>query len=189
MSEPQVKGMAVINARDWLEQRLGAGWFIAAAREHDPSWPDRVLPGEWYSVRTELHVFERAFEALDGYESLEQLMMVIAADVALKDLNGILRAFLWVASPRMFLRTAPKIWDTYGDFTRIDKLDNQANHFRVYISDIPADIVGWIASAWQGFLPPALELAGGRDPRGEIIERRETPGAQTWELVYELRYS
>ena len=34
----------------------------------------------------------------------------------------------------------------------------------------------------------ALELAGAKNPRGEISGRRQTPGAETWELEYTLRY-
>ena len=45
-----------------------------------------------------------------------------------------------------------------------------------------------VLAAWRGFLPPALELAGAKNPRGEISGRRQTPGAETWELEYTLRY-
>lgn len=188
MIEPQVKGMAIINARDWLDERLGAGWFTGQARTKDLEWPERVLPGDWYSVRTELHVFKRAHEQLDGFDSLEQLMATISKEVALNDLTGILRAFLWVASPRMFLRTAPMIWSTYANFTTIGDMNNDAGHFNVKVSDIPADIVTWVAAAWHGFLPPALELAGGQDPVSSIEDRQQSAGAETWEFVYHLRY-
>ena len=44
----------------------------------------------------------------------------VTAEIARADLQGILRAFLWVVSPRMFLSTAPRIWATYANFTKIE---------------------------------------------------------------------
>lgn len=189
MTEPHVKGMAVINSRDWFDDRLGAGWFTRTAREFQPDFPDRLLPGDWYSVRTTLHVYARGVTQLGGYESTKQMMEAVSGEVALKDLNGILRAFLWVASPRMFLRTAPKIWDTYCDFATPEVRSNEVGRFVVEVSNIPADVVDWSVAAWTGFLVPALKLAGGQDPKVAVSETRQTPGAETWEFVYELTYS
>jgi hypothetical protein len=188
MSEALVKGLAVINTRAWYDERLGANWFVHTAREREPAWPDRVLPGDWYSARTILHVHQRALEQLGGYESIRQLMEEIAGEVALKDLNGILRAFLWVASPKMFLRTAPRIWDTYCNFGTPEVLSNENERFLARITDIPADLVEWVKAAWTGFLVPALKLAGGKDPKVAIHDVKQTAGADTWEFVYELTY-
>jgi hypothetical protein len=189
MTEPRVKGLAIINMRNWFDERLGAGWYLRTARELEPDWPERLLPGDWYSVRTSLHAYVRGFEQLGGYESVQQLMEDVSGEVALKDLNGILRAFLWAASPKMFLRTAPKIWDTYANFATSEVLSNEAGRFLVKVGGIPSDLVGWTTAAWTGFLVPALKLAGGKDPEVVVSERRQTPGVETWEFVYELTYS
>jgi hypothetical protein len=188
MSEPLVKGLAVINTRVWYDERLGAGWFTSTAREREPDWPDRLLPGDWYSARTILYTHERGLEQLGGYESIRQLMEDISGEVALKDLNGILRAFLWVASPKMFLRTAPRIWDTYCKFATPEVLSNETGRFQVRVADIPADLVEWVKAAWTGFLVPALKMAGGNEPKVAISEVKQTPNTNTWELVYELTY-
>lgn len=188
MSGPQVKGMAMINFRSWLDGRLGDGWFTRTAKQHDPNWSERLLPGEWYAVSTSYYVYERAYEQLDGYDSLESIMAVVAGEVALNDLNGILRAFLWVASPKMFLRTAPRIWDTYANFAIPTIVANDNGRFEAKVSEIPAEFISWVAAAWKGFLPPALELAGGKNPLATIRDRKQTPGATTWEFIYELRY-
>jgi hypothetical protein len=189
MREPQVKGLAIINMRAWFDERLGAGWYTKTAREREPDWPDRVLPGDWYSSRTSFHVYKRGFEQLGGYGSVQQLMEEVSGEVALKDLNGILRAFLWVASPKMFLRAVPKVWDTYANFATPDVLSNEVGRFVAKVSDIPADVVDWVTSAWAGFMIPALQLAGGKDPKVTISEVRKTPGTETWEFVYQLTYS
>lgn len=188
MGEPQVKGMAILNSRAWLDARLGAGWFVETARAHDPEFPERILPGEWYAVRTHQFVYERAFEALEGYASCRELMQAATVEVALNDLNGILRAFLWAASPKMFLRTVPKVWETYADFTGLEILRNDTGHFEARVFEIPADVREWVAAAWAGFLPPALELAGGKEPQATIRDLQPTAGMESWELICEIRY-
>lgn len=188
MSEPRIKGMAVINARDWIDERLGAGWFTQITQSFDPEWPERLLPGDWYPVRPEFATFEAAHELIDGYDSLEDMLAALAGDVALKDLNGMLRAFLWAATPRMFLRTTPMIWDTYVNFTKISNIDNPQGCYAATVVEIPEDLVVWVAGSWRGFLGPALELAGGVNVRSEIRDRRKTPGADTWEFVCQMRY-
>jgi hypothetical protein len=189
MSGPRLKGMGVINIRDWFDERLGAGWYSRTAREHDPDWPDRLLPGDWYSVYTTFHVYKRGYEQLGGLGSLAQLMEDASAEVAVKDLNGILRAFLWVASPKMFLRTIPKVWNTYANFAAPEVLGNEDGRFLIKVSDFPADLVDWMTPSWKGFLIPALKLAGGKDPKVVISEVKQTPGAETWEFLFELTYS
>jgi hypothetical protein len=189
MSEPLVKGLAIINMRNWMDERLGAGWFTRTARERDPDWPDRLLPGDWYSVRTSMYIYERGFEQLRGYESLQQLMADAAGETAVKDLNGILRAFLWAASPKMFLRTAPKIWETYANFATTEVLGNEVGRFSAKVSDFPGDIIDWMTAAWTGFLVPALKLAGGKEPQVAISNVKQTPGKDTWEFVFDLTYS
>jgi hypothetical protein len=189
MSEPCFKGMAYINLRDWFDERLGAGWYARTAREVDPEWPDRLLPGEWYSVRPGLHCYAQGFEQLDGYQSLEHLMETVAGAIALVDLNGILRAFLWVATPKLFLRTTPKIWGTYANYGTAEVISNETGRLRVRVSEVPQFVLHWVMAAWRGFLGPAVQLAGGKEPKTSTSEAKQTPGAETWEFVYEMTYS
>jgi hypothetical protein len=100
-----------------------------------------------------------------------------------------MRAFLWAASPKMFLRTAPKIWDTYANFTKSEVLSNEPGRFLVRVSEIPSDVITWVMAGWKGYLVPALELAGGKQPKVAISEIQQTPGEDAWEFLYELTYS
>jgi hypothetical protein len=189
MTEPRLKGMGMINVRSWFDQRLGEGWFIRTAREFDPEFPERLLPGEWYPVRVCVHVYKRGFEQLGGYDSQHQLMEIVSREVALNDLNGIMRAFLWATTPKMFLRATPKIWASYTDFATVEVATNETGRFTVRVSDISEDLISWVTSAWAGFLIPALKLAGGKDPQVTISEVKQTPRTNTWEFSYELTYT
>jgi len=189
MVEPKIKGFAVIKARDTLEAQLGEGWLTQTAREQDPAWPERLLPGEWYPLSTHYYAMERAHAALGTSPSLRAMVTELARDTAIEDLNGLLRAFLWVATPRMFLRTATRIWDTYANFTTVSEIDNAEDCYTVHIVEIPAEFVDWVAGCWLGFLPAALELVGAEEVKGEILDAKPSEGADTWELRFRMTYT
>jgi hypothetical protein len=183
---PEVKGPAIMGARDWLDARFGAGHFAKLAREQDPKFPERILPGDWYPVRPLVHALQRSVAQLDEFDGLEPFVTMLAGESAKQDLRGIYRAFLWVASPRMFLRAAPTIWGNYANFGVLGETENETGRYVVRIREIPRDLVEWLAGAWQGFLPPAVELAGGKHARASVLERK--PGGAGWELHYQLTY-
>lgn len=186
-TNPQVKGPGLMSTREWLDARLGSGYFVGLAREIDPKFPERILPGDWYSIRPLIHALQASVARLDDVDSFEQLVEIIAAENARQDLRGIYRAFLWVASPKMFLRAAPTVWGNYADFGSIADVQNEPGRYAVRLTEIPRDLVEWVAGAWKGFLPPAVELAGGRNPRASVPERKPG-GAGGWEIRYELSY-
>ena len=188
MAEPRFKGLVYINHRDWFDERLGAGWFTSVVREIDPEWPDRLLPGDWYSARPGVHAYDRAFVQIEGYESKEQMMESVAGMVALNDLNSFLRAFLFVATPKMFLRAVPKIWATYANFGVAEVISNETGRLVVRINEIPQFVLVWTMASWRGFLVPAVQLAGGKKPRTSTRDVKPKPGTDMWEFVYELTY-
>ena len=184
---PAVKGPAVMGGRDWLDARFGPGHFLKLAREQDPKFPERILPGDWYPVRPLVHALQRSVAQLDEFADFESFVAMLAGESAKQDLRGIYRAFLWVASPRMFLRAAPTVWANYANFGVLSDIENDQGRFLVRIHDIPRDLVEWLAGAWKGFLPPAVELAGGKNPRATVLDRKPS-GAGGWEIRYQLTY-
>lgn len=191
VSNPEfsVKGTATITTRDWLDERLGPGWFIKTVREQQASWPERMLPGDWYELRPQMHALRKAVGQIAGHDSVESILEVVAGLTAEKDLTGVHRAFLWAANPRMFLLAVPRIWTTYCQFGKVEVLENQPSRFSAHVQAIPPDLMDWVAGSFCGFLPPALRLAGGKEPVAEIRERRRSRGVETWEMIYDLRYN
>jgi hypothetical protein len=182
-----VKGLAIITCRDWIDARFAPGHFMAFAREKDSKFPERVLPSDWYPVRPVVHALQRSAAELDEFDGFESFVTMLAGESAKQDLRGIYRAFLWVASPRMFLRAAPKIWASYANFAVVSDIENEPNRFQACIREIPRDLVDWLAGSWKGFLPPAIELAGGKNPRAAVLERKPS-GSGNWEIQYQLTY-
>jgi hypothetical protein len=187
-SEFTIKGTATIMSRDWLDERLGPGWFLRTVREKEPKWPERMLPGEWYGLRPQMHAWRKALPQVQGHDSVESMLEVVAGLTAEKDLTGLHRAFLWAANPRMFLLAVPRIWTTYCRFGKVEVVENVPGRFSAHVQSIPFDLVDWAAGSFRGFLPPALKLAGGKNPVGSIRDKRRSADADSWEMVYDLRY-
>lgn len=187
-TEHSIKGTATIVSRDWVDERLGAGWFHATATSNFPDWPERLLPGDYYPLRPQVHVWQRVLAQLDGYHTVEQLVQEAAGATAKSDLNGIYKAFLWVASPQMFLRAVPRLWASSVRFGELESLENAPGRYRARIHGVPEDLLDWSAGAVAGFLRPALLLAGGKSPDSKVTDRKPN-GAGNWELQYQLTYS
>jgi hypothetical protein len=135
-----------------------------------------------------MHAWRKAVPLVDGHDSVESMLEVVAGRTAEKDLTGVHRAFLWAANPRMFLLAVPRIWTTYCRFGKVEVIENLPSRFSAHVQLIPADLMDWVAGSFRGFLPPALLLAGGKEPVASIRERRRSRGTDTWEMIYELRY-
>ena len=186
-SEFTVKGTATIVSRDWVDERLGAGFFHTTALEEFPKWPQRLLPGDYYPLHPQMHVWRRVLGRIDGFDSVELMVSAAAATTAERDLNSIYKAFLWAASPQLFLRAVPRLWASYVRFGELETVENVAGKYRARISGIPEELLDWATGSVAGFLRPALLLAGGTSPNSQVLERRRA-GDQTWEFEYQLTY-
>lgn len=176
-------------SRDWLDERLGAGWFHTTVTSQFPDWPKRLLPGEFYPLRPQLYAFRSALGRVNGFNDVELMVQQAAALTAERDLNSIYKAFLWAASPQLFLRAVPRLWSMYVSGGELSTTENKPGIYRAHISGIPEDLLDWAAGAVAGFLRPALLLAGGTSPDSQITGRRPTAHANLWELEYRLVYS
>lgn len=186
--EYTVKGTPAMCSRDWLDERLGEGWFHKTITAEHRKWPQRLLPGEYYPLRPQVHAFKAAIGRIDGFDSVELMVQQAAAATADRDLNSIYKAFLWAASPQLFLRAVPRLWSMYVRFGELTTTDNRPGLYQAQIDGIPQDLLDWSAGAVAGFLRPALLLAGGSSPDSQITGRRAS-SAGLWLLEYRLTYS
>ena len=190
MSKPEltVKGTPTIVSREWIDERLGDGFFHQTVTKKFPDWPQRILPGEYYPLRPQMFVWRKALGRIDGYPDVESMIRDAAAVTAERDLNSIYKAFLWAASPHLFLRAVPRLWSSYARFGAFETLENVPGMYRARISEIPEELLDWAAGSLAGFLRPALLLAGGTSPDSQITDRRASAGEE-WEIEYRLGYS
>ena len=171
-----VRGSHVCQAARWVDDHLEAGAFVRLARELDPDWPEHFELRGAYVVGPMIHALEAASERV-GIE-FEEAATEVAVANAREDLSTIYRAFVWVAGPVMLLNSVPRLWSLYVDFAGARALTNVRGHFTGEGYGLPDELLVWAAGAWQGFLPAAIEMAGGKNARATITKRGAGPGPE-----------
>jgi hypothetical protein len=179
------KGSHLIAARVWVDARLGPGTFADLSR--DAPWRGILLPSGWYPVKPLVELLEKIGPKLGL--TVVQMMTEISALNAKSDLTTIYRIFLRIAQPMRFLNQTPTLWSTYVRFGRARAKLNDPGHYIGEGSGLPEEFLDWASGAWLGFVPTAIELAGGRNARGQINGPWPEPGdGNTFRLECEVRY-
>jgi hypothetical protein len=82
---------------------------------------------------------------------------------ATRDMNGIYRVILKLASPEMVVARLPRILAQYFDFGDIDGKFNGSRRYEATARGLPRTIALWLTNIAQGFIPVVLEQAGARN--------------------------
>ena len=138
-----------------------------------------LLPGAWYEVTPLVEALTVAAGKLQL--DLEEVTMAIARANALEDLTTIYRVFLRVAAPVRVMSFTPRLWSNYVAFGDAVALKNEPGDYLGRCTGIPEHLLSWSAGAWRGFVPTAIELAGGKNVRGTITRRWQEGGAYALE--------
>ena len=148
-------------AQDFYALRVPGGVEAVAVRL-DPLerafFDQRFLPGGWYDAR---HIFAISGAAADASGITHaQLVRENAAWVARRDIHGVYRFLLRLASPSAAAVRLPRASMQYFDFgTAEAKLDDDGRCVAVQ-AGIPELLGPWFAWAAEGFVPVALGAAG-----------------------------
>jgi hypothetical protein len=164
-----VKGTHVIMARKWVDERLGEGSFMARVGDAPTDWPKVILPGSWYNVFPLEHAIADAARQLKM--STEDAATDIAARNARADLTTVYRAFLRVAGPHLIMNATSALWRNYVAFAEAKKVKNDYGKFIGECHKLPPRLLDWACGCWRGFVPTAIELAGGKESKGRILEK------------------
>lgn len=82
--------------------------------------------------------------------------------VAERDIPGIYRTLLALATPELVASRLPRASMTYFDFGNADACMLRPGLVRVAQEGVPQTLVPWIAASTEGFVSAAMEMAGGR---------------------------
>jgi hypothetical protein len=82
----------------------------------------------------------------------------------------------------------PQLWSNYVSFGDAVALKNEPTHYLGRCTGIPERLLDWSSGAWRGFVPTAIELAGGKNVRGAISRTWSEPGGLCG-LECEVRYT
>lgn len=90
---------------------------------------------------------------------------------AARDINGVHRFFLKLASPRMVAERLPRLMMQYFNFGRAEGTSTGDKSYEVVGRGIPEPVVVWLSTVIEGFVPAAMQLAGAR----AIVARTDPP--------------
>jgi hypothetical protein len=109
---------------------------------------------------------------------------------AREDLPTIYKAFLRLAAPVRVMNFTPQLWRTYVGFAEVRGLRNEPGYYRAECVNIPARTLEWATGGWLGFIPSAIEIAGGRRAQGRVLERSaQRAGGDLYTLLFECAYT
>ena len=190
MRDYKVKGSHVVMAAHWVDERLGAGTFKRLVGDSDREYQSVLLPVAWYNVDPLNETLKQV--SLELKRSVGDMTMEIARLNALKDLTTMYRIFLKIAAPVRVMGFTPRLWSTYVRFGEARAVTNEPGHYLGECTGIPRRLLEWTGGAWRGFVPAAIELAGGRDVRGTITgtwpEGQMDGNDELYKLHCEVRY-
>jgi hypothetical protein len=181
----QIKGSYFIQAKQWIDEKLGEGSFRRLMVEAGAQRADTLLPGTWYDVLPLAQALAKASAQLKM--PMEDLSTDIARRTAKNDLTTLYKIFLRVAAPQRVLSALPRLWATYVEFGEARILSNDPGLFVGEGVGFPAAVLDWACGCFRGFLPTAVEIAGGKDAVCKILERRPEAKDQ-YAIRFEVRY-
>ncbi len=90
---------------------------------------------------------------------------------AVRDINGVHRFFLKLASPKMVAVRLPRLMMQYFNFGRAEGQATGEKSFEVIGRAIPEPVCAWFVTVIEGFVPAAMQHAGARS----IVARTDPP--------------
>jgi hypothetical protein len=187
LTEYKVKGSHVIAGREWIDEKLGAGTFEKFVAGGDPAF-QALLPGTWYDIFTFNDAITKSAQRLG--RDVKGITEEIARINGLRDLTSLYRVFLRVAAPVRVMGFLPQLWRNYVKFGDTTVITNEHGLFVGECVGIPTKVIDWACGGWRGFVPAAIEVAGGKNLRKRIVEKTPQPNKSGYHrLLFEARYS
>lgn len=155
------KGLVYQGARDFYAKRVPGG-LDAVRRRLEPDLADffgqSFLAGGWYDVLP-IVPLSRTAAHLSGVTH-PRLVRENAAWVAERDMNGVYRFALKLASPGAVVSRLPRLSMQYFDFGRAEGAATGDRRFETWRYGIPEALAQWMVWVTEGFTPVVLKAAG-----------------------------
>ncbi len=110
---------------------------------------------------------------------------------ALRDMNGIYRVLLKLASPEMVIARIPRILAQYFDFGSVEGQFRGERSYEATARGLPKPIAFWLTNIAHGFIPVVLEKAGARRVDMRVRNPTETHvehGVQLVDVSFDVRW-
>jgi hypothetical protein len=192
-SDFHVKGLVYSGARDFYAHRLPGGLEALRAQLVNPDvidfWEQTFVASSWYDLYP-LMAINQAASRLVGVP-YTQLVTENARSIAQRDIRGVYKLLLNVASPEIVVRRLLTASLLYLDFGQSQGEFVGPKVFRAVQLHIPGPFSTWMTATVRGFVPVAMEEAGAHDVQIESYiqgTHAHPSGAAVMELVHDIKW-
>ena len=160
-----VKGLVYRGTQEFYAKRLAGGLEVLKRQLVDEKlvqfWEQNFTPGAWYDLFP-LMAINQAASRVAGVPYTE-LVKENAAYIAERDINGVYRLLLKLASPELVASKLPRASLQYLDFGEAEGKMVGDKRFHAVQRRVPAAFASWMTASVQGFAPTALAIVGAKD--------------------------
>jgi hypothetical protein len=181
----KVKGTHIAECRDYVDERLGGGAYAGYWKKTGAVLSSLVLPSALFEVATaDAALREFCLRTGDDYIATQA---AICARNAEHDLTTVHRVFMRLAQPKRIVSAVPQLWRNYVTAADGKALTNEDGRAQLECSGVPVPFTDWVIGCWLGFIPSAVRMAGGIDPKLKLT-RKERTSETTQRVEFALEY-
>lgn len=160
----KTKGTAYVGINERFEVRLAGGFDAVLERVEDPRvrsfFAQRFLPSSMYDVLPLVEAAQIGAKIVG--QSWREFVREGAALQAEKDMRGVYRMLLCVASPQLVVERLPRMLVRYFDFGKVVGEFNGSNRYEAVLTGIPKTVGPWLQGVAEGFIPAVMATSGAR---------------------------
>ncbi len=177
---------------DWFTKEVVGGYERVCAELEAPVrnyLGQRFLAGSWYDYLPLFLLYRKASE-LTGIP-LASLERTLGRNAAARDLRGIYKLLLMVASVQQALGRLPAAWRQYFNFGDACVSERQSKSGEFAVTGFPSVFAEDFLNVLDGWITCVLENAGGMlvtPERRPIVSDGETHGVPTTTIAFFFRW-
>jgi hypothetical protein len=175
----RTKGTSYLGLVASFDRRVPGGSKAVFARLEDPRvaafFGQKFLAGSSYDILPLLEASMTAAKVANV--PWREFVRGGARFQAERDLNGVYRVLLRVASARLVVERLPRILVQYFNFCEVDGRFSGEKRYEARLRGVPRPVAPWLSWIGEGFVPVLMEAAGAPnaavlvhpfEPEGEV---------------------
>jgi len=186
----KVKGTAYRGLQESFDARVPGGMAAVVAKMNRPEvrafFSQPFLPGSTYDLFPLLEASQVAAR-IQGtpWPAFVREGSRLQAE---RDLNGVYRTLLRLASPGLVVERLPRILRQYMAFADVAGEIVGEGRFEAVATGIPAPATPWMLAMAEGFVPVLMKVAGAKEV-AVIVHPREPQGTELGVPIETARFS
>lgn len=172
----RIKGVSYLGHIDYVDIHIPGGMPATLAVLTDPGlrtfFQQPFLAASRYDVYP-LVVMGRICARMLGL-TFSEFIRMRAKYQAERDISGVYRMMLRLASPMAVAKKLPQLTAQYFDFGRGEVEELSATSVKTMRSEIPLDLFPWYTPIAETYVMIALEMNGAKKPRARVYPPKPT---------------